>query len=466
MKKQVLISYLLFITVTTIYAQDFRTKSITDHVFIVSHPVLGDQAVVKTKKGLVVFDSFWSNKTANEFKEAITKELKRDDFKYLVNMTDRLDFIGGNNAYNDALIVGHQNFITKYRNSEDVSKELKELIEFWQGAAVNNRSRLDRIEKGSEQEKKTLNWIEQCTKRYRELEMDYNLELPQIAYNDRITLNLGDITIRLIWFGETGKYTGLTMAVIPEEKIAILSRSIINPDMHLAPNPTPDFVYLNVPRWISTFEEILEADNAVETIIFSDYDLVMSRKVLHENLEYIRRLWNRVNTLKNEKRSLDEITNQLSFDKEFSFVKEMSLYKRYGERMTKFQHDTHIMLFFLQGKNLASKIIEDGGIDSLDVSLKKIRNLREHGEEIYFHEMYLNRIAYHWMEKGKYSDAIKVLKLAIEALPGSYNLYDSLAEAYLKDGQTELAIQNYKKALDLNPKNDNARKVLEQLQKK
>lgn len=465
MKKLILINYLLFVTVITIYAQEFKIKSISDHVLVVSHPVLGDQAVIKTKKGLVVFESFWSNKTANEFKEAITKELKRADFKYLVNMTDRLDFMGGNTAYTNALKVGHENILSKYKSKEAVNKELKELIELWQGAVTMNRNRLDKIEKGSEQEKQTLNWIGQCTKRYSELE-NYELELPQITYKDRITLDLDDITINLIWFGEVGNYTGLTMAVIPEDKIAILSRSIINPNMHFAPNPTPDFVYLNVPRWISSFEEILEGNNAVETIIFSDYDLIISRQVLHENLEYIRKLWNRVNVLKNEGKNLDEITDQLSFDKEFSFVKEMSLYKRYGEGMTKFQHEGHLMLFFLQGKKLASKIIEDGGIDSLHASLQKIRDLRDHGEDIYFHEMYMNRIAYLWMEKGKYSEAIEVLKLAIEALPRSNNLYDSLAEAYLKNGQTELAIKNYKKALELNPQNENARKELERLQKK
>lgn len=446
--------------------QEVHIKSISDHVFIVSHQVLGDQSVVKTKKGLMVFDSFWSEKSAREFKEAISKAFNRDDFSHVINMTDRLDFIGGNKAYTNAVIVGHEYIPTKYRSDEAVETELKELIEFWRGAEESNQNRLNGIEEGSEQKKETLNWIEQCSRRYKELESGYSLLLPQITYSDRMTLNLDDITINLIWFGETGNYRGLTMAVIPEEKVAILSRSIINPSMHLGPYPQPDFAYLNVPRWIASFEEILEGEKAVDTIIFSDYDLVISREKLHKNLEYIRRLWNRVKSLENEGMDLEEIQDRLSFDKIFYFVKEMPLYINRGDGMTRFQHNLHIMLFFLQGKTLASKFIEDGGIDFLQVSLKKIRELRDHGEEIYFHEMYLNRIAYVWMNMGKYSEAIEVLKLAIEALPKAFNLYDSLGEAYLKIGDKMNAIENFKRSLELNPNNDNAKKMLEQLQKK
>jgi len=38
-----------------------------------------------------------------------------------------------------------------------------------------------------------------------------------------------------------------------------------------------------------------------------------------------------------------------------------------------------------------------------------------------------------------------------------------LAEAYLKNGQKELAIKNYKKSLELNPGNEDAKKMLDKL---
>lgn len=44
--------------------------------------------------------------------------------------------------------------------------------------------------------------------------------------------------------------------------------------------------------------------------------------------------------------------------------------------------------------------------------------------------------------------------------------YDSLGEAFMKTGEKDLAIKNYEKSLELNPNNDNAKKMLENLRKK
>ena len=82
---------------------------------------------------------------------------------------------------------------------------------------------------------------------------------------------------------------------------------------------------------------------------------------------------------------------------------------------------------------------------------------------ILFEENEMNSLGYNFMQNGKIKDAIEVFKLNTIAYPESWNVYDSLGEAYLKDGQKDLAIENYKKSLELNPKNTNADKVLKNL---
>jgi Tfp pilus assembly protein PilF len=47
--------------------------------------------------------------------------------------------------------------------------------------------------------------------------------------------------------------------------------------------------------------------------------------------------------------------------------------------------------------------------------------------------------------------------------PKSYNTYDSLAEAYMDNGSRNLAIENYRKSLALNPQNTNATEKLKEL---
>ncbi|MGH9906168.1 MAG: DUF3471 domain-containing protein [Pyrinomonadaceae bacterium] len=46
------------------------------------------------------------------------------------------------------------------------------------------------------------------------------------------------------------------------------------------------------------------------------------------------------------------------------------------------------------------------------------------------------------------------------------NTYDSLGEAYMVNGDKELAIQNYKKSLELNPQNTNAVDMIKRLESK
>jgi tetratricopeptide (TPR) repeat protein len=60
-------------------------------------------------------------------------------------------------------------------------------------------------------------------------------------------------------------------------------------------------------------------------------------------------------------------------------------------------------------------------------------------------------------------EAIEIFKLNVEAYPESGNVYDSLAEAYMNDGNEELAIKFYLESLEKDPSNDNARGMLKRL---
>lgn len=57
-------------------------------------------------------------------------------------------------------------------------------------------------------------------------------------------------------------------------------------------------------------------------------------------------------------------------------------------------------------------------------------------------------------------EAIEIFKLNVAAYPDAFNPYDSLGEGYLAAGETELAIANFAKSLELNPDNGNAMEVL------
>jgi len=79
-------------------------------------------------------------------------------------------------------------------------------------------------------------------------------------------------------------------------------------------------------------------------------------------------------------------------------------------------------------------------------------------------ESRINWIGYQLLGRKRYEEAIKIFEVNTVGFPKSANVYDSLGEAYLKAGNTELAIRNYQKAIELNPQNTNAADILKRLQ--
>ncbi len=76
----------------------------------------------------------------------------------------------------------------------------------------------------------------------------------------------------------------------------------------------------------------------------------------------------------------------------------------------------------------------------------------------------LNRLGYELMRHGDLEAAIGIFRLNVVAYPRSANVYDSLAEAYMNHGDTELAVENYKKSLELNSGNTNAVEMIKKLE--
>lgn len=79
-------------------------------------------------------------------------------------------------------------------------------------------------------------------------------------------------------------------------------------------------------------------------------------------------------------------------------------------------------------------------------------------------EAQVNNLGYWLLGKRRVLEAIEVFKMNVEDHPGSSNAYDSLAEAYMVNGDKDLAIINYRKSLELNTGNVNAIEMLKRLQ--
>jgi C-terminal processing protease CtpA/Prc len=98
------------------------------------------------------------------------------------------------------------------------------------------------------------------------------------------------------------------------------------------------------------------------------------------------------------------------------------------------------------------------------LALEKLVKETEDKEKKRAIERDINLKGYTLLIQEQVKEAIETFKLNVELFPQSFNAYDSLAEAYMKDKQNELAVKNYQKSLELNPDNRNAVKMLKKLQ--
>lgn len=111
---------------------------------------------------------------------------------------------------------------------------------------------------------------------------------------------------------------------------------------------------------------------------------------------------------------------------------------------------------------LAKAIAEKG----IEAGIAQYRELKAKQAATYdFAEGELNRLGYQLLRSGKSKEAIEIFKLNVEAYPQAFNTYDSLADAYMSINERDLATQNYKKSLELNPNNTSATEKLKQLAK-
>lgn len=73
----------------------------------------------------------------------------------------------------------------------------------------------------------------------------------------------------------------------------------------------------------------------------------------------------------------------------------------------------------------------------------------------------LNSFGYELLKSKKENDALEIFILNTQLYPKAFNTFDSLGECLLLLGKKEEGFKAYKKSLELNPKNENAKKIIE-----
>jgi len=112
------------------------------------------------------------------------------------------------------------------------------------------------------------------------------------------------------------------------------------------------------------------------------------------------------------------------------------------------------------GRELIKNILAKGAVAAIG-EYRQWRQGRAPGEVV--SEDRMNGIGYDLLRSKRVNDAIEVFKQNVSDYPQSANAYDSLGEAYMVNGDRDLAIKNYERSVELAPNNTNGIEALKKL---
>ena len=103
-------------------------------------------------------------------------------------------------------------------------------------------------------------------------------------------------------------------------------------------------------------------------------------------------------------------------------------------------------------------IARAGGVEALSAEIARLSELPSAPR---IGQAGLNRLGYEMLAADDVETAIEIFRLNVRLHPESANPHDSLGEAYLEAGELDLAEASYRRALELDPTLDSARRGLE-----
>lgn len=430
---------------------------------------------ISTQKGIVVVDSMGSFSVAQEIRQIIEKELKRNDFAYLINTHDHPDHTIGNQAFADAVIIGHElcrevmqkrkrQWTKEYILSQPAIQGVKRQLDQF-------RSRLKDLHPDSAQFEVLHKQI-WSTERFladieaiSDIEQDKIVMPPTVSFTDRMMLDLKDMTIHLYYFGNYHSDNDIFIH-IPEEGILIIGDTF---SKSFLPGSSSNMRKVDVALWLEVLDAVLtepdELKHAVRghTEIFSGEEIAAIR-------DYMRELWEGIRTANAEGLSLEAVQKRFPLGN-FSYITKT---RNQDETELQRQHQLIVQGFWrqLQNKEFAFEKITQTA-QELDLNtpagakavIDKYREMVSNQNAYFFHEAVINNYANNFIQMNFLDEAIELLRLHIKVFPESSVAYAILGDAYAAKGEIELAIKSLRKSLKLDPENKSVKEKLKKLEK-
>lgn len=312
----VLIIFLIMIQGQVAAADDFpiNFERYSERVLVIrgGHVYFDQIIAIASQKGLVVIDTGKAPTITKKYRKIIEHEFGRSDFLYVINTHYHFDHTDGNQVFADAqAIISHEKCPEMMRN---FAKNRNEFIASRKPSLKKWTSQRDAAEPGSHDYLYYNDIVTSNEIMMNDLTDNYILTLPTFTFRDRLTLDLGDLTLKLIYFGE-GLHTGDDILICcPEERLLFTGDLFYKGTIRTLYQPECD-----VERWIEVLNEVLAADDSV-AYAYDTHNGRMPGSHIVLIRDYLVDLYEGVKAAKREGLFYAEVEKMFSFDLKFNYL--------------------------------------------------------------------------------------------------------------------------------------------------
>ena len=269
-----------------------------------------------TEKGIVVIETSLIRAHDARIRQAIEKEFRRNDFKYLINTHFHHDHTAGNQVYADATIIGHKNVPAGMRE-ELTGNGLIKLIDKFKGMQKEREEALNHLKPDSRDFKFTEEFIACLKLAIRELQSGFIPTYPSVLFEKNLILDMGDMTIELYSLG--GMHTDSDIAVfVPQEGLVAVG--------DIEPEQVLPFIRKDLKSDFSVTLEnwgrIVDSGREIKYVNMAHSDMFLSVETFKEQYNYLSTLWNGVSEMHRKGMTLEDAKREYSVKKNFPYFKD------------------------------------------------------------------------------------------------------------------------------------------------
>ncbi len=434
----------------------FNVTHVTDNVVVFTEqtPWRSNHVVIATDRGLVVVDPGGSPVVARLLRRAIVREFGQREIAYVVNHHHHWGHSWGNVAFPEALVIGHEDSVAVMEATAPFvePRMARFRVQLADAQAELAEGDADSVEAAAARERvRQAEWILTGLS-----EPGFEVRTPDLTFSERLDLDLGNVTLEFHHLGRGHSETD-TVIFLPEEGVLLLGC------FFLLMEDLPVFGFqpqLDVDQWLEVFGTVLDGDIPVATVIPGQHDF-WSPEELRGWRDYIADLWRGVQNLEAEGVTLAEAQERLPMSPSAAALVDEGV----DEERLETYHRANVERMWRQlkenGAVLVSRTLDEEGLEAAVDLYGELR--RQPEGAVYFSENEFNLLGYRLLGEERFEEAIAIFALNVEAYPDSWNVYDSLGEAHMRNGDGDRAIELYRRSLELNPDNSNGVAMLESL---